>query len=166
MITSAARSPELQNVQADYQAARATLDTLQKRYDEARLAANIEGGPVAQEYRLLETAVPPSFAIGPNRMRLFLGGIVVALAVALGMALVLERLDTAFYSVDDLRRFTRVPVLASIPRIDTPRETRRRYLRAALMTGASTVVLALVAAMAFYLASGNEFAARLLLRMG
>ena len=82
------------------------------------------------------------------------------------MALLIDRLDTTFYSVDDLRRFTRVPVLASIPRIDTPRETRRRYLRTALMTGASTVVLALVAAMAFYFATGNEFAARLLLRMG
>lgn len=166
MITSAARSPELQNVQADYQAARATLDSLQKRYDEARLAADVDGGQMAQEYRLLEAAVPPSFAIGPNRMRLFLGGIIVALAAALAVALLIDRLDTTFYSVDDLRRFTRVPVLASIPRIDTPRETRRRYLRTALMTGASTVVLALVAAMAFYLATGNEFAARLLLRMG
>ena len=166
MLSSAARSPELQNVQADYQAARATLDTLQKRYDEARLAADVEGGQVAQEYRLLEPAVRPTFAVGPNRMRLLLGGLIAAIAVALGMALVVERFDTAFYSVDDLRRFTRVPVLASIPRIDTPRETRRRYLRAALLTGASTVVLALVAAMAFYFASGNEFAARLLLRMG
>ena len=79
----------------------------------------------------------------------------------------LTRLRRAgFHTIDDLRRFTRVPVLASIPRIDTPRETRRRYLRAALVTGASTVVLALVAVMSFYLASGNESAARLLLRMG
>jgi polysaccharide chain length determinant protein (PEP-CTERM system associated) len=166
MVRSAVRSPELQNVQADYQAARTTLDTLQKRYDEARLAAQSERSEAVQEYRLLEAAVPPSFPIGPNRMRLLLGALIAALAIGLGCALVAERLDASFHSVDDLRRFTRVPVLASIPRIDTPRETRRRYLRAALVTGASTVVLALVAAMAFYLASGNESAARLLLRMG
>jgi hypothetical protein len=99
-------------------------------------------------------------------MRLLAGAIVLALVIALVAGFVIDRLDGAFYSVEDLRAFTRVPILATIPAIPTSGDSRRRFARVALVAGASTLVVALVAFAAFEVATGNEQISRLLLRMG
>ena len=63
-----------------------------------------------------------------------------SLALAVRLMVAVERLDTAFHSVDDLRRFAAIPVLVSIPRIVTRTDTRRRRWRLAL-TAVSVVAL-------------------------
>jgi len=40
-----------------------------------------------------------------------------------------ERLDGSFRSLDDLRAFTQVPVLATVPSLVTPADRRRRRMR-------------------------------------
>jgi hypothetical protein len=51
-----------------------------------------------------------------------------SIGVALGAMVVTERLDTSFHALDDLRGFTNLPILASIPRVVTSRgQWRRRY---------------------------------------
>ena len=163
---SAVRGPEMDAVTRDYQVTRELYDTLSREFDEARLAAETEDVGVAQEFRILDPAVVPSGAVGPNRIRLLVGAVVLALAIALVVAFVVDRLDGAFYSVEDLRAFTRVPVLATIPAIATAGDSRRRVARVALFACASTLVLAVVALVAFEVATGNEQMSRLFLRMG
>jgi hypothetical protein len=64
-----------------------------------------------------------------------------ALAAAAAAALAAERLDTSFKDADDVRDFTPVPVLVSIPRMASAadrRSSRRRFCLAA-----ASVLLAL-----------------------
>ena len=53
----------------------------------------------------------------PNRLRLVLMGLLLALAAMAAAVVVAEQFDTSFHSVDEVREFTAVPVLATIPQI-------------------------------------------------
>jgi len=64
-------------------------------------------------------------------------GLVMAAAAA-GLA---DRLDTSFHSADEVRSFTRVPVVASIPLIVTAGD--RRASRRRIWLAAASVLLAL-----------------------
>jgi hypothetical protein len=68
-----------------------------------------------------------------------------ALALAAAAGAGAELLDTSVHSTDDVRSFTRGPVVATIPRIVTPRDrsARRRRLGLAavsLLVGTAAVV--------------------------
>jgi hypothetical protein len=66
--------------------------------------------------------------------------------------------------VDELRGFTRVPVLTTIPRILTAADAGARRRRLVLTAGAVAAGVALVAAGGYYLAHGNEGLVRSLTR--
>ena len=82
--------------------------------------------------------------------------LVLSLGLAAGAVMLAEQLDTSFHSVDTLRHFSTVPVLASIPRIATAADTRRRRWRFRFAAGAAMLALAILMSAAYFVARGNE----------
>jgi polysaccharide chain length determinant protein (PEP-CTERM system associated) len=158
------RHQEFLELSRGSQAIRERYDTLLKRYEEARLAESLEQGSSVEQFRILDPAIPPHDVAAPNRLRLVLLGAALAVALAIGVALLAERLDTAFHTVDDLRTFTALPVLVSIPRIVTRRETRRRRWRFAFVAVSIAAGLGLLIAGVHHVAHGNEDIVRLMVR--
>jgi len=111
---------QLEALQRDYNSAKETYDSLLKRYEEAQLADSLEQTKQTEIFRVLDTAIVPNFPAAPNRSRLLLMAIFMAIAASAGMMFAAEHLDTSFHTVGELRQFTTVPVLASIPRLPTP----------------------------------------------
>jgi polysaccharide chain length determinant protein (PEP-CTERM system associated) len=144
----------------DYNAAKDLYDSLLKRYDEAQLTASMETERAGETFRILEPALPPEGPTAPNRLRLLLMGLFLAAAAAGGAVLLREQFDTGFHSVDEVREFTSVPVLVSIPPIG-PAPVGRR-LKMAFATATTIAVIALVATSAAYLADGNAQLVRLI----
>ena len=161
-----ARGPEYDALARDYQSTRDAYDQLLRKYDEARLVENLEQNRTGEEFRILDAALPAPFASGPNRLRLLVLVMILAVLLGVGATLVVDRLDTSFHDVDELRTFTRVPVLASIPRIATVSDTRRRRARKLVLGGVTLGMLVLLAAGAFQFAHGSDALARLLLQVG
>jgi polysaccharide chain length determinant protein (PEP-CTERM system associated) len=161
-----ARGPEYDALTRDYASTRDSYDQLLKKYDDARLRESLEAHQNVQDFRVLDAAVPPPFPAGPNRMRLLVLSVLLALATSVGATLIVDRLDTSFHSIDDLRSFTQVPVLASIPRIDTVQDRRSQQLRVAAIAAGAAVMIALLASGAFHYAHGSDGVARLLLQVG
>jgi hypothetical protein len=77
-----------------------------------------------------------------------------------------EHLDTSFHALDDLRSFTKVPVVASIPRIVRAADTARHVRQRRLATVSVALGLALVMAASYHLAHGNDELVRVLSRGG
>jgi polysaccharide chain length determinant protein (PEP-CTERM system associated) len=158
------RQQEFMLISRDYQAAKDLYDSLLKKYEEAQLAESLETDRQGERFRLLETAVPPEGPAAPNRLRLLLMGLLLAAAAAAAVVLGAEQLDMSFHNVDEVREFTRVPVLVSIPRI--PASRAHRAMRAVLATASLVGVVALAAGLSAHFASGNEQLVRLLVRTG
>jgi hypothetical protein len=78
------------------------------------------------------------------------------------LVLIVEQFDTSFHSVDELRQFTKLPVLAAIPRL-RPVPTLR-WARAAVITASLLAGFVLVGTLSAQMARDNEPLVRLLAR--
>ena len=151
-------------IQSDYASAKENYDVLARKFDEARLAESIETGHQGENFRILDAAVPPEGPSAPDRMRLVLMGFLLALAAMAAVVVVTEQFDTSFHTVDEVREFTAVPVIATIPQIGTG--PRRGWLRATLSTASAVAAVVAVATLSAYFAHGNDTLVRLLNRVG
>jgi len=70
--------------------------------------------------------------------------------------------DTSFHAVDDVRAFTSVPVLVSIPPIVTGADARWRRLQVGLAGLAAAIGVATLVGVTSHLAHSNEALVRML----
>jgi polysaccharide chain length determinant protein (PEP-CTERM system associated) len=161
----ASHGPLVDALMRDYQSTRDLYDAAQKRYAEAQLAKRAEQGPGTREYKILDPALPPAQSTGPSRLVLVGLAALIALAVGVLVLLVRQGLDPTFHSLDELRAFTSLPVLASIPMLAAAPPHGSR-LRSAAMASVTTVAIVGVALSAFHLAHGCEQVVRVLSRVG
>jgi hypothetical protein len=80
-----------------------------------------------------------------------------SLGLGIGALVLAEKLDTSFHSVNELRAFSSVPILVSIPRIVTEADRQRQQRRFRLATAGATVGLVLIAGATYFLGHGNEW---------
>jgi polysaccharide chain length determinant protein (PEP-CTERM system associated) len=158
------RQSEFSLLSRDHQATRDQYESLVKRYEEARVGQNMEAENQGERFRVLEAAVPPAGPTAPNRPRLLLMGIFLAGLMAALAVLGLEQIDTTFHSVDDVRQFTTLPVLAAIPRLQPAGGTH--WVRVAVITASMLAGFVLVGTLSAHMAHDNESLLRLLVRAG
>jgi polysaccharide chain length determinant protein (PEP-CTERM system associated) len=147
-------------------AAREQYQSLLKRYEAARIATNLEDRQDLEQFRILDPAVVPKSPSMPDRLLIVGMGFFAALAAAAAAVFAAEKLDTTFHSPAGLSSVLNVPVLATIRVVPTRRTTFRRRAKSALATGAALVLLTLIAAASYYIASGNEDLVRMISRGG
>jgi hypothetical protein len=133
-----------------------------ERFPGAAVAVDPTRERAGGEFRILDPAIPSPNTVAPNRIRLLLVGVLFAVGATIAAVLLAEYLDTSFHTLDELRTFTKVPVLASIPRLPTAADLRRQrpWLTAASIAGG----LALVMLVSYSLAHGNDQLVRMLSR--
>ncbi|HET8947400.1 MAG TPA: GNVR domain-containing protein [Candidatus Polarisedimenticolia bacterium] len=142
-----AREAEVAALQREYETAKETYNSLLKRSSEAHLREDL--AQAQDQFRILDPAVVARHPVAPNRMQLLVGALLLAAALAAGVVLVVERRDTTFHSPEDLRAFTRLPILADIPRLETRAAAwrlRRRALTLACTLGAGWLCVVAVGA--------------------
>jgi polysaccharide chain length determinant protein (PEP-CTERM system associated) len=150
------REQQYKELARDYDSTRELYASLLKRLAESQIAESMEQRQKGEQFRVIDPALPSDKPIAPDRVRLLGVGLALALGAAFGLVLLAEHLDTGFHTVDDLRGFTTVPILASIPRIVTSGDTRRSRRRFRVAAAGAVIGLALVAGGSFWAARGNE----------
>lgn len=146
---------ELQTLTHDYAAASELYQTLLQRYEAAQLDARMGQYRQGDQFRILDSAVVSREPVAPNRFLLRLIGLLVAVGVAAGVAHLAEIRDTSFHGVDDLRAFTSVPMLASIPLIVTGADLLRRRRRVGLAVLAAALGVAAIVSVTSHLARSS-----------
>jgi polysaccharide chain length determinant protein (PEP-CTERM system associated) len=150
------RQQEFQQLSRDYETTKELYDSLLKRHEEALLAERMEHGRTAEQFRVLDPALPPREPAGPNRIWLAAMGLILSLGAVAGALALAEQLDTSFHDVDDLKAFTRAPVLASIPLIVTRADAGRRLLKVSTAAISVALALTLIAGASYYVARKYE----------
>lgn len=158
------RQEEYQALSRDYETTKERYDTLLKRYEEAHLAASLEQGQNAEQFRILDPAIPPRDPTAPSRSRMLLLGFIIATGLTIAAMVLAEKFDTSFHEVDDLKATVTIPTIFSIPRIITVAETRQKHRRIAFTAASFVIALGLIVASSHYIAHGNEGIAKMMAR--
>ncbi|HET9481990.1 MAG TPA: GNVR domain-containing protein, partial [Candidatus Polarisedimenticolia bacterium] len=160
------REQEFARMSRDHSTTKELYSTLLKRYQEAKIADDLERERKGGQLRILDSAIVPPAPYAPNRGRLMLFALMASLAFAVGVVALAERIDTSFHSVDDLRSFTRVPVLVSIPPLSSRADRWRNRWQFAWRALVTLTGLVLIGAATWSIAHGNLDLAHLLARGG
>ncbi len=159
------REQELQQLSRDYRASREIYEAALKRYHDAEAAVDVERRRAREEFQVLERAIAAREPAAPNRPKLVLLGVALACAATGAIVMLAEQLDTSFHGVDDLRSFSKLPVLVTIPEITTRADRTRRRWRWRLAASAGVVGLFLIVGVA-YVGAQNDLLITLLTRTG
>lgn len=157
---------EFQALARDYETTKELYESLMKRHEEAKLAESMEQRQKGELFRVLDPATPSERPVAPDRLRLILMGLLLSAGLAVGVVMGAEQLDTSFHTVDDLRAFTTVPVLVSIPPLMTAADLARRQWRWKVVALSVTAGIVGIVALSYFVAKGNEQLAWLLVKTG
>jgi polysaccharide chain length determinant protein (PEP-CTERM system associated) len=158
------RDAQFEQISRDVQSTRDRYEQLQKRYQDAVLAERSERRQGDEEFQILDAAQPATGPGAPARPLLVIGSVALAVALGIGLVLLLSWFDTSFGSVDELRAFTHVPVLVTIPIISTRAERWRHAAAWCAIGAAAAVALTAIGIGVFHGAQHADGIARMLLR--
>ena len=157
------REQELAVITRDYETTRELHRTLLSKRGEADMAAELEQRQQGETFRVIEPARMPEQPAGPNRFRLLLVGLALALGASGVAVLLAEQVDTSFRRVDEVRATAPIPVLSAIPRIRTEQDRYRQLRQRRWATAAVAVGLFVVAGTSFLVAHNNQSMVALLM---
>lgn len=139
-------------LESEWAALTRDYDTQQQAYRDlltkssaAQLAANLEEQNIGERFRIVDPASLPARPLISPRIRVNGIGLGIGIALGLGLALLLELRDQSFRTDTDVMEVLMLPVLASVPRVDTAAEKQQRQRRR-MMLSAAGVACAMVAA--------------------
>jgi len=108
---------QLKELMRGYKVTQKEYQSLLDKKLQAELAANLERKQKGEQFKVLDPAKLPEKPYKPNRPRLLMLGVMLGLAVGGGLVFLVEYMDNAFYKIEDLEKFTQLPVLACLPEI-------------------------------------------------
>ena len=150
-----AASPEIEkayhDLTRDYESAKLKYAEIRSKQMEAQVAENLESDRKGERFTLIEPPLPPEDPVSPNRPLVLILGALASIALAVGIAALLEATDGTVRDHGDLLAAISAPMLAVVPKIMTAADIalgRRRVKYAA--GGAAAVAIALLAAVHFF----------------
>ena len=120
------------------------------------MASELELRQKGENFRVIEPARLPERPAGPNRFRLLLVGLALAIGASGAAVVLAEQVDTSFRRVDEIRSTLPLPVLSAIPRITTEHDRARTLRQRRWATAAVGFGLVVVAGTSFVVAHDNQ----------
>jgi polysaccharide chain length determinant protein (PEP-CTERM system associated) len=145
------RESELTELTRDYDTLQQIYRTLLAKREDSKVAANLERRQVGEQFKVLDPARVPERPFSPNRARLNAMGIMLGLALGLGLAAGIEFMDTTMKTEEDIRLVLALPVIATIPLLDSASSAGLRPRLHWALTAAAAGVAAVIAAIAWSL---------------
>ena len=160
------REQQFQELSRDYSTTKEVYASLLKRFEEAKIAESMEYRQKGEQFRVLDAAIPMRTATAPRRGWLLFVSLAFALGLGAATIFVSEMIDHSFHSLDDLRAFSRVPVLACIPQIVTNGDARAARLRFSRVMVSMAVALTGIIVSSYILSHGNHELVAVVAKLG
>ena len=137
--TSPQTEKEYRELARDYANAQLKYQEIRAKQMEAQVAQNLETDRKGERFSLIEPPLPPEEPVSPNRVAIWLVGVILSLGLAVGVVALLETVDATVRNRKDLIKLLSEAPLALIPSIPTEGELRAVKRRLRLATGAACV---------------------------
>jgi uncharacterized protein involved in exopolysaccharide biosynthesis len=125
----------LETLERDYANVRAQYDQAVANKARAETGDMIEALAKGQRITVIEQAVAPREPSRPNRLLIAVGGVVGGLMLGLGLAALLEVMNTSIRRPADLTKALGITPFATLPYLRTARQIRRRRMIMAAIFG-------------------------------
>ena len=140
------RELELVELTRDYETLEAGYRTLLTKWEESKIAANLERGQIGEQFRIVDPASLPERPFNEvQRLGVTASGAIAGLVLGLLTAIILEFRDATFSREEDVVRALTLPVLALVPAVTTDTERRRQRWRMLASDSAGIALLVLSA---------------------
>jgi polysaccharide biosynthesis transport protein len=107
---------------------RLIYEQLVGRYGQSEVSKQMELEDRSSTFRVIDPAVTPTTPISPNRVMIMVMGIMAGLGGAFGLLFLLDMLNRAVKSVDDVKALG-LPIMALIPKMRNELEIRKNRWR-------------------------------------
>ena len=113
-------------MRSDLEMAKTAYQEMVKKQEMSETSQNLEEHRAGENLELLDPANVPEKAVEPNRMIWAGVGTFMGMLVGLALAAVKEVKDTSLKNLKDVRAYTNLPVLSSIPLLENALLVRRK----------------------------------------
>lgn len=117
---------EYEGLISDRDLAQRQYEDLQRKMSSSQIATNLENRRQGEQLELLDPASLPQTPSEPKRYIIVSVGAAVGLAVGLLIAGIREIKDTSLKNLKDVRAYTQLPILGSVPLLENDLVVRRR----------------------------------------
>ena len=146
------RESDLVALMRDYDTLKLVYTGLLAKNEASRTAAELQRAQIGEQFKIIDGARLPEKPVSPDRVRMNLMGAAAGLALGLALAFLFEWRDTTLKSEADVITALALPVLATVPAIETKKENLlRRRRRLVLSAGAAVLVMGTAAAIVWKL---------------
>lgn len=129
------REQEMISLTRDYDNLKRSYDDLLRKKLDADISQNLEKRQKGEQFQILDPANLPEEPFKPDRKKVFALAAIAALLLGFGGTFVLEMMDQTIRGTSEFRHFFELPVLASIPILQTQEYARRQTIRKAAIFG-------------------------------
>lgn len=139
------RETELVSLTRDYETLQQQYRGLLGKYEESKVAANLERRQIGEQFRILDPARVPERPFTPNRPIITAIGAAVGLMLGFALAGAIEFGNRSVRSVSDVILVCGIPVLATLPAL-TPQagQSKRKRLFVWLLGAGTTTGIAML----------------------
>jgi protein tyrosine kinase modulator len=116
------REEQLLSLKRDYDNIRQTYESLLTRKGEADMAVSLQKKNKGEQFRVIDYAKLPEKPVWPNMMRIFMMVNVAGLGIGFGLIFLMDFLNTSFRRPEEIESELGIRLLATIPKIHSPRD--------------------------------------------
>ncbi len=134
----------------DYELAKQRYDDLNVRMMESQIATDLENRKQGETLELLDPASLPETPSEPQRSMIIALGVAAGLGLGVALVFVREMKDSTLKTLKDVRAYTQLPVMSSVPLLENDLVVMRRKRMSWLMWTAASALSAVTMAGAVY----------------
>jgi polysaccharide chain length determinant protein (PEP-CTERM system associated) len=116
------RAQEMLSLNRDYNNLNAQYNTLLNKELDSELSLSMEKTQQGEQFKIIDPAKVPIKPIKPNMQKLSLLILGIALGAGLGLAYIVDLMDTSYKGSEELEKELKIPVLITMPKIYTQLE--------------------------------------------
>jgi polysaccharide chain length determinant protein (PEP-CTERM system associated) len=145
------REAELATITRDYETLQDTYRSLLQKKEESQISANLEKRQIGEQFKILDPARMPEKPASPDRPKLYVLALLVALVMGGASAGLAEYFDRTLKTESDVQSALNLKVLATVPFIRDAVARRRRWRQRLAVGAVATTALVMCAGVAWRL---------------